>query len=106
MDSAPSLRVELAFGLPERQWVLNLVLPAGSTVQDALDAARLDRQLPEWSFESGKVGVFGRVCALDRQLKEGDRVEVYRPLKADPKEVRRQLADLERAARRAEQESG
>lgn len=96
------LQVEVAAGLPERQVVLALQLPAGSTVKDALAAADMARHLPELDTNSSRVGIFGRLCSLDHPLKEGDRIELYRPLKADPKEVRRQLAALERSGRRAE----
>ncbi len=90
------LRVEIAAGLPDRQYVLDLLLPDGATVQDALNAADLPRRMPGLTVEPGRIGVFGKLCAPDRVLKDGDRVEIYRPLKADPKEVRRQLAEIER----------
>jgi putative ubiquitin-RnfH superfamily antitoxin RatB of RatAB toxin-antitoxin module len=99
--AAELLRVEVAAGLPDRQCLVELQLPVGSTVQDALEAADLPRLLPGLTVETGRIGVFGRLCAPDRILKDGDRVEIYRPLKADPKEVRRQLAELERSRTRA-----
>lgn len=99
--AADWLRVEVAAGLPDRQYLVALQLPVGSTVQDALEAADLPRALPGLTVESGRIGVFGRPCGLDQVLKDGDRVEIYRPLKADPKEVRRQLAELERNRGRA-----
>lgn len=105
MRDEPLLQVEVAAALPERQLVLCLKLPAGATVQDALEAADLRRHLPELPVEPDRVGIFGRLCRTDRLLKDGDRVEVYRPLTADPKEVRRQLAELERAGRRAGREN-
>lgn len=93
------LEIEVAAGLAERQILVKLRLPLGSTVQDALDAADLPRVLPGLVVERNRIGVFGRLCPPDRLLKDGDRVEIYRPLKADPKEVRRQLAELERQRR-------
>lgn len=105
MDGAPRLQVEVVAALPERQLVLNLELPPGATLREAIAAAHLERHLPELEIDLERVGVFGRLCDPDRILKDGDRVEIYRPLKADPKEVRRQLAELERAGRRAQRDT-
>lgn len=104
MDGEPLLQVEVAAALPERQLVLSLELPPGSTVQDAIEKANLTSHIPNLSIEPKRIGVFGRLCAPERLLKNGDRVEIYRPLKADPKEVRRQLAELERAGRRTDRD--
>lgn len=91
------LHVEVAAALRDRQVVVPVVLAEGATVQHAIDAAELDSKLPGFEFDHRRIGVFGRLCRPDRLLMDGDRVELYRPLKADPKEVRRQLAELERA---------
>lgn len=93
------LSVEVAAAWPERQFLVTVQLPAGSTVQDALDAVDWSRLAPGLTIETRRIGVFGRLCAPDRVLKDGDRVEIYRPLKVDPKEVRRQLAEIERQRR-------
>ncbi|TVS10285.1 MAG: RnfH family protein [Wenzhouxiangella sp.] len=95
-----ALQVEVAAGLPDRQLVIPLILPSGATVQDALAAANLPGRMPGLEINPACIGVFGRLSALDRPLADGDRVEVYRPLKADPKEVRRQLAELERSSKK------
>lgn len=95
-----ALKVEVAAGLPDRQLVIALRLPAGATVRDALAAAALPSRLPELDLRLDRVGVFGRRCGPDQPLADGDRVEVYRPLKADPREVRRKLAELERLAKK------
>lgn len=101
---AERLQVEVAAALPDRQCVVCLELPAGATVQNAVDAADLPRRLPGLALDEVRFGVFGRLCKPDRALEDGDRVEVYRPLKADPKEVRRQLAELARQQPRDEPE--
>ncbi|MFW5816462.1 MAG: RnfH family protein [Wenzhouxiangella sp.] len=93
------LQVEVAAALPERQVLVPLTLAEGMTVQDAIDAAELASRLPGFEYDKARVGVFGRLCRPDRALADGDRVELYRPLKADPKEVRRQLAELERGGK-------
>lgn len=90
------LKVEVAAVLPGRQQLVTLHLPVGSTVQDALIAANLSRVMPGLAIVPDRIGIFGRPCSPEQVLKDGDRVEIYRPLKADPKEVRRQLAAIER----------
>jgi uncharacterized protein len=86
------IAVEVAYARPEVQVVLPVQLPAGATVADALAAAGLRERFPEIDLETAKVGIFGKLTRLDTVLKPRDRVEVYRPLLADPKEVRRQRA--------------
>lgn len=90
------VRVEVAAGTAEHQVVVPLTLPAGSTVDQAIDAAGLDVRVPDVVVDRERVGIFGNRVAPNRVLSDGDRVEIYRPLKADPREVRRQLAELER----------
>lgn len=84
------LRVEVAYALPTQQWLLTVELGAGATAMDALVASGLltqaGLQLPV------ELGVFGRRCAADTPLNDGDRVEVYRPLSFDPMESRRRRA--------------
>jgi putative ubiquitin-RnfH superfamily antitoxin RatB of RatAB toxin-antitoxin module len=82
---------ELAYARPDRQFVIAMRLPAGATAKDALmEALRsgLGESCPEIDADSAVLGVFGRVVPGDRAVKEGDRVEVYRPLAADPRSAR------------------
>ena len=90
------MTVEVAAGFADQQVLVRLDLPVGTTAIEAIRCARLDQRLPGHEVDLQRIGVFGRRCDPDRELQDGDRVEVYRPLKADPKEVRRQLAELER----------
>jgi len=92
MPNSPEIKVEVAYALPERQSILPVVMPAGSTVQEAIMASGIRDLYPEIDLDAQKVGIFGRLAKLDEVLRAGDRVEIYRPLKADPKEVRRRLA--------------
>jgi len=92
MTGTAEIRVEVAYALPSRQDILALALPAGSTVQQAIEASGIRQLYPEIDLSVQKVGIFGRLAKLDEVLQPGDRVEIYRPLKADPKEVRRRLA--------------
>lgn len=83
-----ALEVEVVCALPRREKVLSVFLPDGATVLDALLKAGLGKET--------SVGIFGEPAALDTRLRDGDRVEVYRPLKIDPKEARRKRAKLAR----------
>ncbi|MDN3554705.1 RnfH family protein [Halomonas maura] len=87
------LRVEVAFALPHRQRIVELTVPEGTTARQAVVLARLEEHFPEVapaSFREADLGIFGKALRdPERQpLREGDRVEVYRPLKIDPKAAR------------------
>jgi putative ubiquitin-RnfH superfamily antitoxin RatB of RatAB toxin-antitoxin module len=90
------MRVEVIYALPLRQEAIALELPAGATVQQALAASGLLAAHPELDLRVVQVGVWGRSTTLDALLEDGDRVEIYRPLQADPKEVRRRRAARKR----------
>ena len=93
----PEITVEVAFALPGRQTLRRLRLAAGSTVADAIAASGLAEYLR--SFGAGRVGIYGKVVPGGTTLRDGDRVEIYRPLKADPKELRRARAARKRPKR-------
>lgn len=90
---AESLSIEIAYALPQKQELVQLKLPAGSTVQQAIEASGLKQKHPEIDLAKNKVGVFGKLSKLDTPLRDRDRVEIYRPLIADPKEVRKKRAE-------------
>lgn len=96
-DNPPRLRVEVAYARPERQVILPLEVEEGTTLREAVERSGILAQFPEIDLASNPVGVFGKAAALDRVLRAGDRVEVYRPLVADPKEVRKRRAAAESA---------
>ena len=87
-----TLRVEVVYALRDRQYVLSVHLPAGATVAEAIAASGICAQHPEIDLARQAVGVFGRRVSLDRPLRHEDRVEIYRPLAADPKTSRRRRA--------------
>ena len=87
-----SIKVEVTYPLPHRQESTPLRLPAGSTVQQAVEASGLLAKHPEIDLTKNKVGIYAKLAKLDTVLRERDRVEIYRPLIADPKEVRKQRA--------------
>ena len=88
------MKVEVVVALPQRQEVFALELAEGATVSDALDTARVRDRFPELDWSGVTYGLWSRPCAVDRVLRDGDRVEVYRPLAADPKDQRRARARL------------
>jgi putative ubiquitin-RnfH superfamily antitoxin RatB of RatAB toxin-antitoxin module len=90
LDTRMSIRVEVVHALPQRQERVFLDLPNGSSVQDAVQASGLVERLPLGTV--GRVGVWGKPVLPDTPLRDLDRVEIYRPLIADAKEVRRDRA--------------
>lgn len=89
---ADSIQIEVTYARPERQDVIELKLPEGSTIGQAIEASGLLQRYPELDLAKLKVGVYGKLGRVDTVLRERDRVEIYRPLIADPKEVRKQRA--------------
>ncbi len=89
MATDEMLHVEVAYALPDHQTLLSIRVPQGATVRDAILQSGILSNHPEIDLSSNKVGVFGKLAKLDAALREGDRVEIYRPLTADPKEVRK-----------------
>jgi putative ubiquitin-RnfH superfamily antitoxin RatB of RatAB toxin-antitoxin module len=83
------MRVTVAFALAGRQEVFEVDLAAGATLADAIAAAPLGARFPGVDLDSLDAGIWGVRAARDTLLREGDRVELYRPLQADPKEMRR-----------------
>ncbi|MDT3735690.1 MAG: RnfH family protein [Denitratisoma sp.] len=100
MAESESLLIEIAFALPHRQELVHVQLPAGSTVQQAIEASGLMQKYSEIDLKRNKVGVFGKLSKLDAPLRDRDRVEIYRPLIADPKEVRKKRADEGKAMKK------
>ena len=87
-----AIRVEVAYAEPDSQTIVEVELPGGSTIREAIQASELIYKYPAMDPERNGVGVWSKLKSLDDVLRDGDRVEVYRPLKADPRDVRRQLA--------------
>ena len=89
MAEAPAIVVEVACALPGRQQVVRLSLVAGTTAREAVRASGLGAAFPELDLERCPLGIYGRVVSGNQVLAAGDRVEIYRPLLADPREARR-----------------
>lgn len=81
--------VTVVYALPGRVHWFEARLPAGGTVGDAIRACGILDAVPELAGRELDVGVFGRCCGLDEPVREGDRIEIYRPLQVDPKQARR-----------------
>ena len=88
------INVTVVYALPQEQFELPLRLAAGSTVGDALGQVAQDPLFATFPLAGATVGVFGEVCGPERVLAEQDRVEIYRALRLDPKEARRQRAKV------------
>lgn len=97
----PTIRVEVVYALPERQALLAVDLPRGGTAAQAIEASGIRERFPGLVVDAAAVGVFGRKVALDHVLSDGDRVEIYRPLQTDPKEVRRRRASAGKPGRKS-----
>ncbi len=84
--------VEVAYALPHEQIIIPVKMAEGATAEAAIEASGIAKKFPEIDLNINKIGVFGKLSKLDAVLRDLDRVEIYRALIADPKEVRRQRA--------------
>jgi len=92
MANAETIAVEVAHARPQEQVILRLELPVGSTLRQAVEQSGILERFPDIDPDSMKAGIFGKLKKPDQVLQAGDRVEIYRPLIADPKQVRKQRA--------------
>jgi putative ubiquitin-RnfH superfamily antitoxin RatB of RatAB toxin-antitoxin module len=84
--------IEIAYAKPQQQCLLSLEVPAEATAQQAIEQSGILEQFPEIDLNINRVGIFSKPCKLDQILQAGDRIEIYRPLIADPKEARKSRA--------------
>ncbi len=87
------INIEVVYALPDEQILLKRSVPAGTSVADAIKASGVLAKHPEIDLASNKLGIFGKLTKADAVLRDKDRIEIYRPLIADPKEVRRKRAE-------------
>ena len=83
------MNVGIAYADKFKQTWLKLEVPDGSTIKEALEFSGLLRQFPDIDLENQAVGIFGKISKLDTKVVDGDRVEIYRPITADPETVER-----------------
>ena len=88
------MRVEVVFALPDRQWLETVSAEDGASVADALRLSGIEERFPDVSFDELQVGIWGKPVERTQALRDGDRVEVYRPLEMDPREARRLKAGV------------
>lgn len=93
MSDSPMIHVEVVYALPHEQKVFELAVESDLTVQDIIEQSGVLLAYPEIDLKENKVGVFSRNVKLDATVRDKDRIEIYRPLLADPKEIRRKRAE-------------
>lgn len=84
--------VEVAYALPEEQVIISIKVPTKFNVKQAIEKSGIQKKFPEIDLSKNKVGIFGKQTTLDHLLSDRDRIEIYRPLILDPKEMRRKSA--------------
>jgi len=87
-----SITIEVVYPLPQKQEIFTVSLPAGSTLFEAVKASGVMKKYPAIDLAKNKLGVYAKLAKPDAPLRDRDRVEIYSPLIADPKEVRKQRA--------------
>jgi putative ubiquitin-RnfH superfamily antitoxin RatB of RatAB toxin-antitoxin module len=92
VSGVETINVEVAYALPQKQLILPVNVDLGTTVGGAIVQSGIMMEFPDLDLENSAVGIFGKLTKMETVLQEGDRVEIYRPLIADPKEVRRKRA--------------
>ncbi len=92
MAKRETFSVEVVYARPDVQVLVPLEVEEGTTLRDAIQRSGVLERFPEIDLDKAKVGIFGKLSKLDAQLRARDRVEIYRPLIADPKEIRKQRA--------------
>jgi hypothetical protein len=95
-----TIPVEVAYALPKQQVLLKINVEEGTTAEQAVQASGILEKFPEINLAQNKIGIFGKLTKADTVLRENDRVEIYRPLIADPKDVRRQRASEGKAMKK------
>ena len=93
MANADPITVEVSYARPDEQLIIEVRVAQNATLKQAILDSGILRRFPEITLDVNKVGIFGKLKDLDHRLLPGDRVEIYRPLIADPKEVRRQRVE-------------
>ncbi|CAM8348700.1 rnfH Protein RnfH [Candidatus Methylopumilus universalis] len=81
--------IEVAYALPKKQLIIPIKVKAGTTAEEAIKASGIIKKFPEIDLNVTQIGIFGKLTQLDHVMRERDRIEIYRPLIADPKEIRR-----------------
>lgn len=91
------LNVQVCYARPDRQFLLEMRVASGTTLEQAIRQSGVLAEAPEIDLAVSRVGIFGKLKTLDTVLRDSDRVEIYRPLVADPKDARRRRAGKKKA---------
>lgn len=100
MSSPASKRCVVAYATRDEQWLWTVNLPESATVADALTEARRVANRSDIPWDCAPVGIFGQACARTDVPRDGDRIEIYRPLASDPRQRRRERVQSERRTAR------
>jgi len=106
MSDNGSINIEVVYGTPEKQLILEVLVDSNATVEQTIEISGMSQHFPEIDLSENKVGIWNRTCKLTDTLKDGDRIEIYRPLIVDPKEVRRMRAEKAKEEGRADKVTG
>ncbi len=90
--SRETMHIEVIYALPDEQFAIEIELPVQATVEEAINVSKILEKYPEIDLAVNKTGIFGKAVKREDVLHPGDRVEIYRPLTCDPKEMRKQRA--------------
>ena len=104
MSEDSTIAVEVVYALPNKQAIIETRVPAGTTALEAVRQSGISAKFAGLDLDEAKLGIYGKAVSPTQVLREGDRVEIYRPLIADPKEVRKARAVRARE-RREEQKA-
>ena len=86
------IMIEVAYALPDKQIIIPVLVTEGISVKEAIELSGVLAKFEGIDLSSNLVGIFGKLTTLDKTLRDHDRIEIYRPLSADPKEIRRKRA--------------
>ena len=103
---AEQIAVEVAYALPERQSLLSLSVSPESTVREVIECSGILKTHSDIDLSKNKVGIWSRTVRLEERVRDGDRIEIYRPLIADPKDMRRRRAEKAKEEGRADKTTG
>ena len=101
-----NINVEVIYALPKEQITFTITVEQGTTAQQAIEASGILAKYPEIELNKNKLGVYSRLIKLDTVMEDGERIEIYRPLIADPKEMRKRRADKAKEDGRLHEKTG
>jgi putative ubiquitin-RnfH superfamily antitoxin RatB of RatAB toxin-antitoxin module len=93
LNNENNITVEVAYALPSQQLIIPIQVTAETNAEDAIRASGILQKFPEIDLNTQQIGIFGKLSRPDAKLRHLDRIEIYRPLIADPKEARKQRAE-------------